>query len=277
MARTRKAGRRIKRGGMPEWYADATKKLHSGLEQATSVAKDHAEKTHKAAKKAHADASVQAAAAAKEAHAAAAVHADKLKKHAAVATREAHAATGKHLAAAKISRSGQQADGTCAGHSAGRTEHAEARDARFQDVRLNRGMGKLFRAEQEQRPHGEYCVEGVGKRVARPLITDDEILVGRCAAQAAVPQLVVLSNLATQQQPAGQRIEVIGDHHQPVRVPDPDAQAFKHGFQAARAARIVDHGEIDPAGYDLAGRDRCAARGTGDKLLGEGLGHSVAP
>jgi hypothetical protein len=101
MARTRKAGRRIKRGGMPEWYADATKKLHSGLEQATSVAKDHAEKTHKAAKKAHADASVQAAAAAKEAHAAAAVHADKLKKHAAVATNEAHAATGKHLAAAK--------------------------------------------------------------------------------------------------------------------------------------------------------------------------------
>jgi len=102
MARTRKAGRRSKRGGVDTWYTNATKTLHSGLQQAATVAKGHAEDSHKRAKDEYAKKSVQAAAAAKEAHAAAAVHADKLKKHAVAATNEAHALTGKHVAAARV-------------------------------------------------------------------------------------------------------------------------------------------------------------------------------
>jgi hypothetical protein len=67
------------------------------------------------------------------------------------------------------------------------------------------------------------------------------------------------------------------DHHQPVRVPNPDPEPFEHGFEPPRAARIVDHGEIDPAGHDLAGRNRLAAGGAGDDLLGEGLTHGATP
>jgi hypothetical protein len=39
----------------------------------------------------------------------------------------------------------------------------------------------------------------------------------------------------------------------------------------------VNHGEIDPAGHDLAGRNRRAAGGAGDQFLGESLAHGAAP
>jgi len=99
MARTRRAGRRSRRGGVPEWYANATKKAASFASQAHGTLKKHAQDSHEKAKIAVAATSKKAAVAAKEAHAAAAVHAGKLKKHADATAREAHAVAGKHVTA----------------------------------------------------------------------------------------------------------------------------------------------------------------------------------
>jgi len=103
MARTRRAGRRIKRGGV-SWpkipsYADVASASHASLEKATAFAEVHKDNAVKAANKTHFDTTVKAAAAAKEAHAAGVVHVGKLKKHAVAATKEAHALTGKHITA----------------------------------------------------------------------------------------------------------------------------------------------------------------------------------
>ena len=46
MARTRRAGRRIKRGGVPKWYANAAKKTAEIADQAAAAAKGHAAIMH---------------------------------------------------------------------------------------------------------------------------------------------------------------------------------------------------------------------------------------
>ena len=99
MTRTRRAGRRIKRGGVPGWYANATAKAASFASQAHGTLKKHAKDSHEKAKIAVAETSKKTAAAAKEAAAAATAHAGKLQKHAVAKAKEAHAVVGKHVTA----------------------------------------------------------------------------------------------------------------------------------------------------------------------------------
>jgi hypothetical protein len=99
MARTRRAGRRIKKGGVSEWYANMTKRASELADATAKATKNHAQDSHEKAKIAVAATSKKTAAAAKEAHAAAAVHADKLQKHAVATAKEAHAVAGKHVTA----------------------------------------------------------------------------------------------------------------------------------------------------------------------------------
>ena len=99
MARTRRAGRRIKRGGVSQWYAKAAAATADLTKKADVFAQGHAKDSHEKAKIAVAAASKKTAEAADEAAAAAAAHAEKLRKHAVAKAKEAHADAGKHVTA----------------------------------------------------------------------------------------------------------------------------------------------------------------------------------
>src|SRR5204862_4367 len=51
------------------------------------------------------------------------------------------------------------------------------------------------------------------------------------------------------------------------------AEALEHRLHAPRPARVVHHRQVDPAGDDLAGRDRAAAGCPRHQLLGQRLAH----
>jgi uncharacterized membrane protein YccC len=61
--------------------------------------------------------------------------------------------------------------------------------------------------------------------------------------------------------------------HYLFRIPHPDPQFFEDRLNSARAARIVDHGEIDIAGHNLAGGHGLPACGVGNNFLCERLCH----
>src|SRR5258706_483951 len=66
---------------------------------------------------------------------------------------------------------------------------------------------------------------------------------------------------------------MVGDHDYLRGIPDFRAQPLEHRLQAARAARVVHHRQVDLASHDLARPDPRAASGAGDELLGESLLH----
>ena len=68
------------------------------------------------------------------------------------------------------------------------------------------------------------------------------------------------------------RREVIRAQHDPVRIPDADAELLQPRPDAPRPAGVEQEGQVHPAGDDLAGRDAGLAGGAGEDLLGRGCG-----
>ena len=73
------------------------------------------------------------------------------------------------------------------------------------------------------------------------------------------------------------RHEMIGYQHHFLRIKQADAQLAQDRLDPARAARIVNHGEIDRGGDDLSRRDRLAAGRACDDLLRQRLRHHTSP
>ena len=60
---------------------------------------------------------------------------------------------------------------------------------------------------------------------------------------------------------------VVGDHDQLVHVPDGHAQFIQLFPGCARSRRIMDHGQVDIAGHNIARLHRFLARGAGEDLF----------
>ena len=66
------------------------------------------------------------------------------------------------------------------------------------------------------------------------------------------------------------RHEVVGDHHDLVRVPDRGTELFQPAGDPARAAGVMHHQQVQAGGEDFTGTDACLATGAGQDFFSKG-------
>ena len=73
------------------------------------------------------------------------------------------------------------------------------------------------------------------------------------------------------------RHKMVGDQHHLRRIEQANAELAQDRLDAARAARVVDDGKVDPRGDNIPGANRVTARCAGYELFCKRRGHYTSP